>query len=131
MIAITERGNCQIRAGNASSSRAVAGMTAMIGGFAVAHLFIDSEHVGYYPRLCCKPLARAHEGVRPGERACHAGSSSSSRLTNLTASAATEAPRPKARSTIRASPRMSRVMLKADACPLRSARITSKPLIVA
>jgi hypothetical protein len=28
-------------------------------------------------------------------------------------------------------PQMSRVTLKADACPLRSARITSKPLIVA
>ena len=60
-----------------------------------------------------------------------AASSSSRALRNWTASARAEAPRPKARSTMRASPRMSRVMLKAEACPLRSARITSKPLIVA
>lgn len=36
-----------------------------------------------------------------------------------------------ARSAIRASPQISFVMLKANACPLGSARVTSKPLIVA
>jgi hypothetical protein len=60
-----------------------------------------------------------------------AASSWSRSLRNCAASARADAPRPKARSTMRASPRMSRVTLKADACPLRSARITSKPLIVA
>ncbi len=68
---------------------------------------------------------------RSVEQARQAASSSSCALTNWTASARAEAPRPKARSTMRASPPMSFVMLKAEACPLRSARITSKPLIVA
>lgn len=36
-------------------------------------------------------------------------------------------PIPKARSTIRASPRMSPVRLKMAACPLRKARMTSIP----
>ena len=44
---------------------------------------------------------------------------------NCAASARAEAPRPKARSTMQASPR---VTSKADACP---ARVTSKLLIVA
>jgi hypothetical protein len=47
------------------------------------------------------------------------------------ASVRTHGPRPKARSTMRASPQMSRVRLNAPAWPLRNARITSKPLIVA
>ena len=79
-------------------------------------------------------LQSAGEGARrprSGQVACQAALSSSRSLTNWTASASAEAPRPKARSTMRASPRMSRVKLKAAACPLRSARIASKPLIVA
>lgn len=48
-----------------------------------------------------------------------------------TASASALAPMPKARSTMRASPRMLRVRLKIAAWPLRRARITSNPLIVA
>jgi len=70
-------------------------------------------------------------GRRSSERFRQAVSSSSRSLTNRTASEITQAPSPKARSTMRASPQMSRVMLKAPAWPLRSARITSKPLIVA
>ena len=48
-----------------------------------------------------------------------------------TASASAVAPMPKARSTMRASPRMSCVRLKIAAWPLRSARITSNPMMVA
>ena len=70
----------------------------------------------------------AHGSFR---RPHQAVSNSSRALTNWTTSASAEAPRPKARSTMRASPQMSFVMLKVDACPLRSACITSKPLIVA
>ncbi len=40
-------------------------------------------------------------------------------------------PKPNARSIIRTSPFMSFVRLKADPWPLRSARMTSNPLIVA
>ncbi len=47
------------------------------------------------------------------------------------ASASALAPMPKARSTRRASPRMSWVKLKSAAWPLRSARITSNPMMVA
>jgi transposase-like protein len=46
-------------------------------------------------------------------------------------SASAEGPRPNARSMMRASPRMSRVRLKIAAWPLRRARITSNPAIVA
>ena len=46
-------------------------------------------------------------------------------------SASAEAPIPNARSTMRASPRISRVQLKAAACPLRKARISSNPRMVA
>ncbi|MDQ0458308.1 hypothetical protein QO005_004669 [Rhizobium paknamense] len=48
-----------------------------------------------------------------------------------TASVSALGPIPKARSTIRAFPRMSPVRLKMAACPLRKARMTSNPLIVA
>ena len=48
-----------------------------------------------------------------------------------TTSARADVPSPKARATMCASPRMSPVMLKADARPLRSARMTSNPLMVA
>ena len=48
-----------------------------------------------------------------------------------TASAMTQAPTPKARSIMRFSPMGSRVKLNMRPWPFRSARITSKPLIVA
>ncbi len=48
-----------------------------------------------------------------------------------TASVIAHGPKPKARSIMRFSPMGSRVRLKARPWPLRSARITSKPLIVA
>jgi len=47
------------------------------------------------------------------------------------ASARAQGPMPKVRSTIRASPRTSFEKLKMPAWPLRRARMTSKPLIVA
>ena len=61
----------------------------------------------------------------------HVAWRSSRVVMSRTASDRAEAPRPKARSTRRASPQMSPVMLKAPAWPLRNARITSEPLIVA
>ncbi len=79
-------------------------------------------------RALLQSVLWAHGSFR---RPHQAVSNSSRALTNWTTSASAEAPRPKARSTMRASPQMSFVMLKVDACPLRSARITSKPLIVA
>ncbi len=62
---------------------------------------------------------------------CHAGWSSSSSAMSAAASASALAPIPKARSTMRASPRMSCVRLKIAAWPLRRARITSNPMMVA
>lgn len=50
---------------------------------------------------------------------------------NAAASVNALGPMLNARSTMRASPRTSPVRLKIAACPLRRARITSKPLIVA
>jgi hypothetical protein len=50
-------------------------------------------------------------------------------LMSAMVSVSTEGPRPNARSTMRASPRMSRVRLKIAAWPLRRARITSNPAI--
>ncbi len=60
-----------------------------------------------------------------------AGWSSSCSVMTAAASASALAPIPKARSTMRASPRMSCVRLKIAAWPLRSARITSNPRMVA
>ena len=81
--------------------------------------------------LCCNQLGRARGGRQSTEGFDQTASGSSRLLTNRIASERTQAPSPKARSMMRASPQMSRVMLKAPAWPLRSARITSKPLIVA
>jgi len=60
-----------------------------------------------------------------------AGWSPSCSVMSAAASASALEPIPKARSTMRASPRMSCVRLKMAACPLRSARITSNPMMVA
>ena len=82
-------------------------------------------------RLCCKLQGerRATETLAYPRR--HAvGMLSLSPMTS-TASASAPAPMPKARSTMRASPRMSFVRLKIAAWPLRRARITSNPMMVA
>ena len=81
--------------------------------------------------LCCKLAVKAR--ARAGWLCCcdYAAWNSSCSLMNCTASASALAPSPKARSTMRASPRMSPVTLKARAWPFRSARMTSKPLMVA
>ena len=79
--------------------------------------------------LCCKLPAVVRDALARGRGRAHAAASRSP--TNWTASVSAHGPRPKARSTRRASPTMSRVRLKIAAWPLRSARITSKPLIVA
>ena len=81
--------------------------------------------------LCFNLLATGARSGQLGQAACYAATSLSRSQTNWTASIRTEAPRPNARSTMRASPQMSRVMLKANARSLRSARITSEALIVA
>ena len=70
-------------------------------------------------------LGQGRAGRPASERFRQAVSSSSRPLTNRRACEIAQAPSPKARSTMRASPQMSRVMLKAPAWPLRSARITS------
>jgi hypothetical protein len=87
---------------------------------------VDHAHgVDFYTALL-QSVLRAHGSLR---RPHQAVSNSSRALTNWTTSASAETPRPKARSTMRASPQMSFVMLKVDACPLRSARITSKGIV--
>jgi len=73
--------------------------------------------------------AVARDGHARSHARAHAAASRSP--TSWTASVSAQGPMPKARSTRRASPTMSRVRLKIAAWPLRSARITSKPLIVA
>ena len=93
--------------------------------------YVTYFHRKPFKRLCCNLLASAREGRRSSERCDQAASSSSRLLTNRTSSARGQGPSPKARSTMRVSPQMSRVRLNAPAWPLRSARITSKPLIVA
>ena len=82
-------------------------------------------------RLRCKPPPRTQGSSGWVVGPVQAALGSSRPLTNWTASVRARVLRLKEHLTMRASPRMSRVMLKAEACPLRSARITSKPLIVA
>ena len=79
-------------------------------------------------RLCCKN-SDGGEGALLGLD--HAAFSSRFCASIATTSVSALGPIPKARSTMRASPRMSPVKLKMAAWPLRNARITSKPLIVA
>ena len=83
------------------------------------------------PGALLQTFAAAEMG-EAGERALHQATFGSRRcVINWTTSERADAPSPKARSTRRASPQMSRVMLNAAAWPLRNARITSNPLIVA
>ena len=83
------------------------------------------------PTALLQTFAAAEVGDA-GERALHQATFGSRRcVINWTTSERADAPSPEARSTRRASPQMSRVMLNAAAWPLRNARITSNPLIVA
>ena len=89
-----------------------------------------SRRLAFYTALL-QSLATGARSGQSGQIARDPTARSNCSRTSWTTSARAEAPSPNARSTIPASPRMSFVMLKAGACPLRSARITSKPLIVA
>jgi IS5 family transposase len=91
----------------------------------------SQAHEDHLAGLCCKVWMNAPEGGRRHYVGDHAAWGSICVVTKSTASANALGPMPKARSIRRASPRMSRVILKGAACPLRSARITSNPLIVA
>ena len=85
---------------------------------------------GISVRLCCK----LGEGAMRNQGAsCSPYDSALARrsCSHAMASVRAHGPRPKARSTIRASPTMPPWRANIPAWPLRSARITSKPLIVA
>ena len=81
-------------------------------------------------RLCCKLCEGA---MRDQGASCSPYYSALARrsCSHAMASVRAHGPRPKARSTIRASPTMPPWRANIPAWPLRSARITSKPLIVA
>ena len=70
---------------------------------------------------------------KPGRRTCSTHASALARrfCSHPMASVRTHGPTPKARSTILASPTMPPCSAKTRAWPLRNARMTSKPLIVA
>jgi hypothetical protein len=90
-----------------------------------------SPFITWVARLCCKLLVwtdRSRGVSLPRLQACWRLSVSPM---SAMVSVSTEGPRPNARSTMRASPRMSRVRLKIVAWPLRRASITSNPAIVA
>ena len=80
--------------------------------------------------LCCK---LGEGAMRDQGASCSPYESALARrsCSNAMASVRAHGPRPKARSTIRASPTMPPWRANIPAWPLRSARITSKPLIVA
>ena len=96
------------------------------------HLFehaFDGDPIRYYG-LCCK----LGEGAMRNQGAsCSPYDSALARrsCSHAMASVRAHGPRSKARSTIRASPTMPPWRANIPAWPLRSARITSKPLIVA
>ena len=81
-------------------------------------------------RLCCK---LGEGAMRDQGASCSPYDSALARrsCSNAIASVRAHGPRAKARSTIRASPTMPPWRANIPAWPLRSARITSKPLIVA
>ena len=88
---------------------------------------LERQEVGW---LCCK----LGEGAMRNQGAsCSPYDSALARrsCSHAMASVRAHGPRPKARSTIRASPTMPPWRANIPAWPLRSARITSKPLIVA
>ena len=83
-----------------------------------------------YEGLCCK---LGEGAMRDQGASCSPYDSALARrsCSHAMASVRAHGPRPKARSTIRASPTMPPWRANIPAWPLRSARITSKPLIVA
>ena len=85
---------------------------------------------GQHDRLCCK---LGEGAMRDQGASCSPYDSALARrsCSHAMASVRAHGPRPKARSTIRASPTMPPWRANIPAWPLRSARITSKPLIVA
>ena len=85
---------------------------------------------GNEARLCCK---LGEGAMRDQGASCSPYDSALARrsCSHAMASVRAHGPRPKARSTIRASPTMPPWRANIPAWPLRSARITSKPLIVA
>ena len=94
-------------------------------------VWIDRVHAQKLPRrLCCK---LGEGAMRDQGASCSPYDSALARrsCSHAMASVRAHGPRPKARSTIRASPTMPPWRANIPAWPLRSARITSKPLIVA
>ena len=92
---------------------------------------VPISHLGdKYNRLCCK---LGEGAMRDQGASCSPYDSALARrsCSHAMASVRAHGPRPKARSTIRASPTMPPWRANIPAWPLRSARITSKPLIVA
>jgi hypothetical protein len=75
-----------------------------------SNLSLNGAPLPLTPGLCCKLPAVARDAPARGLARAHAASSRSP--TSWTASVSADGPRPKARSTRRASPRMSRVRLK-------------------
>ena len=86
--------------------------------------------VKHFHGLCCK---LGEGAMRDQGASCSPYDSALARrsCSNAIASVRAHGPRAKARSTIRASPTMPPWRANIPAWPLRSARITSKPLIVA
>ena len=84
----------------------------------------------HFARLCCK---LGEGAMRDQGASCSPYDSALARrsCSHAMASVRAHGPRPKARSTIRASPTMPPWRANIPAWPLRSARITSKPMIVA
>ena len=89
-----------------------------------------ADMIGNFIRLCCK---LGEGAMRDQGASCSPYDSALARrsCSHAMASVRAHGPRPKARSTIRASPTMPPWRANIPAWPLRSARITSKPLIVA
>ena len=86
----------------------------------------------YLRMLCAGSVANIFDGCEEDFlRFVHAGLALKFCSSIATTSVSALGPMLKARSTMRASPRMSPVKLKIAAWPLRRARMTSKPLIVA
>ena len=93
--------------------------------------FLSREEISRLHRgLCCK---LGEGAMRDQGASCSPYDSALARrsCSHAMASVRAHGPRPKARSTIRASPTMPPWRANIPAWPLRSARITSKPLIVA
>ena len=88
-------------------------------------------HLLTYLKGSVANLAKGRCVTRGASRSPHVSALARRSCSNAMASVRAHGPRPKARSTIRASPTMPPWRANIPAWPLRSARITSKPLIVA